>query len=86
MTVDADPGERAQRQAEREALRKVRSALDAIGDDERRQRRLAVRIAIGCVIAVAAVVAAMLLFFADARERRAADESPLPLKLERPTR
>lgn len=81
MTVDADPGEQAQREAERTALRNVRRELDAVRHEEQKQRRMLRRTAIACGIVVVVAAAAFALFVADARERRAAAEAPLPSSL-----
>jgi hypothetical protein len=60
------PGEDAQRELERRALRNVRGLLDRIEDEERMGRRGAMRVAIVAVV-VAVVATALVVAWMSAR-------------------
>jgi hypothetical protein len=60
------PGDDAQRELERKALRNVRGLLDKVEEDERLTRRGAVRIAVIAVV-VALVATAIVVVWMSAR-------------------
>lgn len=77
----ADVAERAQRLAERTALRKVRGALDQIQDAEGRQRRVLRRALVFCAVLLVLGLGFIAALIAGGKERRAAVELPSAIPL-----
>ena len=58
----SQPGDDAQRDLEQRALRNVRGLLDKVEDQDRKETRTTLRIAVACGILVVAAVVVFLVF------------------------
>ena len=79
----SQPSDDTQRDLEQRALRNVRGLLDKVEDQDRRESRTTLRIAIACAILVVVAVAAVLVYTMTRKSEPAATIVSPPAKISR---